>query len=119
MAVTKLSSVEDLNVVRAAAVGDVETVKQWLSAPQHRHPYHAGQVLRRAAIYGHDNICQLVLNSGDVSEDLFSRSSISSMFSNQLSTAQLLVRHGHINTQHLNQALSDACVNGHSVLLSG
>ena len=68
-----------MNVVRAAVVGDVETVKQWLSALQHRRTGHARQVLHRAAQHGHDSICQLVLNSGDVSDDNIAPISINSM----------------------------------------
>jgi hypothetical protein len=67
---------------------------------------------------GHDNICQLVLNSGHVSDDDIA-TALSQHVSNQLSTAQLLVRHGHLNTQHLTKALSDACRMVTCVLLSG
>jgi hypothetical protein len=54
-----------------------------------------------------------VLNSGDVSDDDIATALSAACQFNQLSTAQLLVRHGHINTQHLTKALLDACRNGH------
>jgi hypothetical protein len=102
-----------MNVVRAAVVGDVETVKQWLSAPRHEHPAHVGQVLYQAGKYGHDNICQLLLNSDDVSDEYVARALSAACQYNQLSTAQLLVRHGHISTKDLTKALSHACKIGH------
>jgi hypothetical protein len=48
-AVIKVSCHKVMNVVRAATVGDVETVRQWLSAPQHKRSQHVGQVLCQAA----------------------------------------------------------------------
>jgi hypothetical protein len=61
-----------MNVIRAAIVGNVETVKQWLTAPHTRHPGQVVQVLLEAAEHGHDNICQLMLDSGHVSDGAIS-----------------------------------------------
>jgi hypothetical protein len=108
-----------MNVIRAAIVGDVETVKQWLTAPHTRHPVQVAQVLERAASHGHDNTCQLMLDSGQVSDDAISLALKAACRYNQQSTAQLLLRHGHINTHDLTKALLAACVMVTCVLLRG
>jgi hypothetical protein len=102
-----------MNVVRAAIVGDVKTVKQWLTAPHTRHPGHVAQVLTEAAEHGHVNICQLMLDSDEVPKFSISLALNAACRHNQQSTAQLLVRHGHINTHDLTKALLEACVHGH------
>ena len=80
-----------MNVMRAATVGDVQTVNKWLSAPPHtRHPEQAGFVLDRAAMYGHDNICQLMLDSGAVTDSLVAFALTAACRNNHLSTASCL-----------------------------
>lgn len=55
---------QQINVVRAAITGDGETVKKWLSSPHTKNSLQVAKVLGTAAHYGHDKICQLMLNSG-------------------------------------------------------
>ncbi len=56
-------------ILRAATVGDVDTVIAWLSAPPNtRHPTQTGLVLAMAVRYGHDSICQLMLDSGQMTD---------------------------------------------------
>jgi ankyrin repeat protein len=111
---TDVSVAAAMNVIRAATEGDVETVKQWLTAPHTRHPGQVVQVLEGAARYGHVNIiCQLMLDSGQVPEGAISVALYTACRYNQQSTAQLLIRHGHINTHDLTDALLAACVFGH------
>jgi hypothetical protein len=63
-----------VDVGRAAAVGDVETVNKWLTARGYTHRGQLWAVISQAVIHGHDNICQLLLdcdairNSEDVME---------------------------------------------------
>jgi ankyrin repeat protein len=109
-----------MDVLRAAAEGDVETVKQWLTATSQntRHPELVMHVSVRAAKHGHDNICQLMLDSGAMVEYAVSVALYAACSNNQQSTAQLLVRHGHINTHDLAEALLRACVNGHMCIVT-
>jgi ankyrin repeat protein len=103
-----------MNVTRAAAMGDVQAVKKWLSdPPRTRPPAHAGSLLATAAYYGHNNICQLMLDSDQVDDGHAAMALTTACQSNQLSTAQLLVRRRHIDTHDLTRALSHACVFGH------
>jgi hypothetical protein len=51
-------------VVRAAAVGDVETVNKWLTARGYTHTGQLVAVINQAVIHGHDNICQLLFDYG-------------------------------------------------------
>jgi ankyrin repeat protein len=92
---------------RAAVVGDVETVKQWLTAPYTRH---FRQVIERAASHEHEKICRLMLESCRVPISVALRAACRD---NQQSTAQLLLGHGHINTHDPTKALLAACVYGH------
>jgi ankyrin repeat protein len=102
-----------MDVLMAAIDGDVDKVKQWLTAPHTRHPRQVIQVLGKAAEYGHDNICQLMLDSGEAPEEAISLALYIACSYNQQSTAILLVRHGHINIQNVNKALLAACVHSH------
>jgi hypothetical protein len=51
-----------VEVARAAAVGDVETVNKWLTARGYTHYGQLMAVIQQAVIHGHDNICQLLLD---------------------------------------------------------
>jgi ankyrin repeat protein len=48
-----------------------------------------------------------------VSDDYIAPALTAACHFNQLSTAQLLIKRGHISTQNLTEALSDACLYGH------
>jgi hypothetical protein len=51
-----------VEVARAAAVGDVETVNKWLTARGYTHYGQLAAVIQQAVTHGHDNICQLLLD---------------------------------------------------------
>ncbi len=107
-----------MNVSKAATVGDVQTVNKWLSAPPHtRHPKQVQLVLGRAARYGHDNICQSVLKSGEVTYCDVVTALTTACTYNQLSTAQLLLRCRHINHGDLLEALLGASLYGHKRII--
>jgi ankyrin repeat protein len=54
-----------------------------------------------------------MLDSGQMSDNAISAALKAACRYNQQSTAQLLLRHGHINTHDLTDALLAACVYGH------
>jgi hypothetical protein len=54
---TEIRMSED--VVTAAAEGDEETVKTWLTNKEDKHNGHVVMVIYHALRHGHDNICQL------------------------------------------------------------
>lgn len=92
--------------VAAAVENDVKAVKKWSSEPRHRHPKQLSKVLVEAASRGHDNICQLMLDSGEVPDDDIATALSIACHYNQLSTAQLLARHGHFSTEDLTETLT-------------
>jgi hypothetical protein len=102
-----------MNVIRAAIVGDVETVKQWLTAPHTRHPRQVAQVLYKRPstdMIKFVSLCWIVVKCLMMLYHWHYKQHVDS---NQQSTAQLLLRHGHINTHNLTKALLAACVYGH------
>lgn len=103
-----------VNVIRAAAMGDVETVKQGLTAPRHRLCGQVLHVLEKTANNGHDNICQLILNSGAAPNSSLALILNRTFMKNHLSTAQPTFNHGHIDVNSRTEALLSACVNGHT-----
>jgi hypothetical protein len=84
-----------MNVTKAATEGDVETVKQWLAEPHTRHPKQVAQVQVSAASNGHNNICHLMLDSGQVSNKAISIALKAACTYNKQSRAQLLVERSH------------------------
>jgi hypothetical protein len=105
-----LNIVARVDAIRAATVGDVKAVKQWLTAPGHRHSKQLLQVLERATKYGHDIICQLVLSSADMSDSELAIALKAACEYNQQSIAHLIMKHGNLNTRCLTEALLAACV---------
>jgi ankyrin repeat protein len=105
-----------MEVLRAAAVGDLKAVRKWLTAPHPRNRARIMQVLNRAAEYGHDNICQLILDNEEVPEEAMALALNTACMYNRQSTAQLLLRHGHLDIHNLieaAEALFAACACGH------
>jgi hypothetical protein len=58
-----------VEVSRAAAVGDVETVNKWLTARGYTHGGQLLAVIGQAVTHGHDNICQLLLDCDAIRND--------------------------------------------------
>jgi ankyrin repeat protein len=107
-----------MDVLRAAAAGDLEVVKQWLTVPHTRQSEQVERVLAMAAKYGQIEICQLMLDSGRVSDGDIPFALLAACMFNQKSTAQLLIRHGHINTHDKTEALFAACIHGHTRIVT-
>ena len=99
-------------MVTAAAVGDVETVNKWLTARGYTHAGQLKTVIVQAVIHGHDNIFQLLLEYGTISnyEDFAFTTACEC---NRLSIAKRVIQHCSIQTHTLTDALLHASVRGH------
>jgi ankyrin repeat protein len=106
-------------VVRAAAVGDVETVNKWLTARGYTHGGQLAAVIVQAVLHGHDNIFQLLLDCDAIRVIENRNDEISMNFAfrtacefNQMSIAKRLLRHCSIHTHTLTEALLKASRSG-------
>jgi hypothetical protein len=104
----------NLEATRAAAVGDVETVKKWLTARGYTHGGRLVAVMGLAVRKGHDNICQLLLDCNAISRD---KGFIDNAFTtacrfHQLSIAKRVIQHCSMQANTLTTALLGASVSG-------
>jgi ankyrin repeat protein len=105
----------NLEVARAAAVGDVETVNKWLTARGYTHDQQLAIVMHQAVRHGHEIICQLLLYCRAISidEQLMDMALKTACEFNQLSIAKRVIKHCSKHTHTLTEALLKASVRGH------
>jgi hypothetical protein len=102
-------------VVRAAVVGDVETVNKWLTARGYTHRGQLLTMIQQAVKHGHDNICHLLLDCDAIrnNETAMDFAFTLACDRNELSIAKRVIQHCSIQTHTLTEALLRASVNGH------
>jgi ankyrin repeat protein len=103
-----------LEVSRAAAEGDVETVNKWLTARGYTHYGQLITVIHQAVAHGHDNICQLLLDCDAIRNDEVAMdfAFTTACDRNRLSIAKRVIQHCSIHTHTLTEALLDASMSG-------
>jgi hypothetical protein len=114
---SSMETSDEVSPVRAAVVGDKDKVIDWLK--QYRHDSVADRttiqsIILQAALCGHTDICQLIINTGAVVDKHWLAAALQNACSmGHLSTAQLLIQHCDTsNTQCLQTALGAACYAG-------
>jgi hypothetical protein len=109
--IIKMSNSE---VSRAAAVGDVETVNKWLTARGYTHDGQLWSITGEAVIYGHDNICQLLLDCDAIRSEkrAMNHAFTTACGYNQLSIAKRVIQHCSMQRDTLTEALLNTSANG-------
>lgn len=106
-----------MSLIEAVTAGNVETVRKWLSRTRQNHHEQLlmmKQVLTTAAKLGRTNICQIMLDSGKISNEASTFALILACENNRLFTAKLLLKRSFITTNSLSEMRSRACLNGHT-----
>jgi ankyrin repeat protein len=105
------------DVVRAATVGDLKVLERWLRRERHPDIHHVSLIMQEAAKNGHDNVCQLMIDSEQTTKSLLSYALIIACTYGHLSTAMFLMQQGLASAEELVKALLNAVVNGHKQIV--
>jgi ankyrin repeat protein len=108
------------DVVTHALHGNVDAVRKWLHGDGRYNRNKQAMVLFRAALEGHTDICQLVIDCATVSNDDLTRALREACFGGQLSVVQLIVSTlGHYcDTQLLDDHLHWAALHRHTEVVN-
>jgi hypothetical protein len=108
------------DVVSDAIHGNVDAVRKWLHGDGRYNVRKQALVLRRAARYGHTDICQLVIDCDTVSTDDLTRCITLACYWGHLSVVQLIVSTlgHHCNSQLLNDCLHVAASQCHTEVVN-
>jgi ankyrin repeat protein len=108
------------DVVSDAIDGNVDAVRKWLHGDGRDNVKKQAQVLNRAAVKGHIDICQLVIDCDTVSTDDMTRALHQACYYGQLSVVRLIVstfgHHG--NSELFNESLHAAASRCHTKVVN-
>jgi hypothetical protein len=104
-----------LDVMKAAKVGDVETVNKWLTARGYKHQGQLCTVIELAIMHKRNNICQLLLDCRAIRNDeqAVDTALITACQFNRLTIVKSVIQRCFIQKSTLTQALLEAKVRGH------